>query len=174
MESKIKVMDHPLHPILVHLPIGLLIISVISDTVGLISGRGIWEDLALWDIVFGLSAMAIASIPGLIDYRRLPMNPEAARLATFHVMFNMAAFVTFTLSLVWRLTLLHGLDWSSMIRPVGPYIVSLIGMIFLLVSAFLGGQLVFKHGIGVSQISSDDSNVEVAPTSKAYASSRRF
>jgi hypothetical protein len=47
-------------------------------------------------------------------------------------------------------------------------------MLFLLVSAFLGGQLVFKHGIGVSQISSDDYNAEIAPTPKAYASSRRF
>jgi uncharacterized membrane protein len=53
MESKAKIMGHPIHPILIPFPLGLLSTSVVFDVVYLLTGNGKWSEISFWMIAAG-------------------------------------------------------------------------------------------------------------------------
>jgi uncharacterized membrane protein len=72
MESKAKVMGHPVHPILVPFPLGLLTTSVIFDVVHLLTGGARWAEIAFWMIAAGVIGGLLAAFFGLIDWLAIP------------------------------------------------------------------------------------------------------
>jgi uncharacterized membrane protein len=53
MESKVKSMGHPLHPMLVNFPLGLLVTSAVFDIIHWVTGNGYWSGIAFWMIAAG-------------------------------------------------------------------------------------------------------------------------
>jgi hypothetical protein len=49
MESKAKLFGHPIHPILIVFPLGLLATSLIFDIIYLLGGNGYWSEIAFCD-----------------------------------------------------------------------------------------------------------------------------
>ena len=89
---------HPLHPILVALPIGLWIFSLVSDVILKMSWGGpAWNDVALYTIGGGTVGALIAALPGFIDFASLT-NPKTKSIALWHMMINLLA-VVFTRSI---------------------------------------------------------------------------
>ena len=68
MDSKVKLLGHPLHPIMVVFPLGLLITSVIFDLIHWNTGNGFWSEIAFWVIAVGLVGGIIAAGIGTIDW----------------------------------------------------------------------------------------------------------
>ena len=64
MESKAKLFGHPVHPMLIVFPLGLLMMSVIFDVIGLVGGNGHWRESAFWMIGAGVIGGLIAAVPG--------------------------------------------------------------------------------------------------------------
>jgi uncharacterized membrane protein len=56
VESKIKVAGHPLHPMLIVFPLGLLATAVAFDIVGLVSKDSEWFNISFWMIAAGITA----------------------------------------------------------------------------------------------------------------------
>ena len=54
MESKAKILGHPIHPILIPFPLGLLSTSVVFDVVHLLAGNGKWSEVSFWMIAAGV------------------------------------------------------------------------------------------------------------------------
>ena len=54
MESKVKSMGHPIHPMLVNFPLGLLVTSAVFDIIHLVTGNGYWSGIAFWMIAAGI------------------------------------------------------------------------------------------------------------------------
>jgi uncharacterized membrane protein len=67
MDSKAKVMGHPVHPILVPFPLGLLTTSAIFDVVHLLAGGARWAEVSFWTIAAGIVGGLLAPVFRLID-----------------------------------------------------------------------------------------------------------
>src|SRR5690242_8026956 len=104
MASPASVKKHPLHPILVAVPIGLWVFALVCDTVAASGGTGAWRSVALYCVAGGIVGAVLAAVPGLIDY--FSINEAAMkRIATFHLVVNVCALVVFAINLWSRLTL---------------------------------------------------------------------
>src|SRR5260370_12442320 len=84
MESKVKLMGHAMHPMLVNFPLGLLITSAIFDIVHLITGNGYWSEIAFWMIAAGLIGGLLAAAVGTIDWFAIPSGTRAKAVGLWH------------------------------------------------------------------------------------------
>jgi uncharacterized membrane protein len=79
VESKAKIMGHPIHPILIPFPLGLLSTSVVFDVVYLITGNGKWSEISFWMIAAGVIGGLAAAVFGLIDWLAIPSGTRPKR-----------------------------------------------------------------------------------------------
>ena len=139
MRTPASVAGHPIHPMLVPLAIGLWIFSFVCDLF-LLSGRGgAWPTVALYTMVGGIVGALLAAIPGLIDLLSLPPGPR--KTAIIHMSINLIVVGLFAVN-----------AWMRLRQPESlgtPMLLSAIGLGLLVISGWLGGKLVYEHGVGV-------------------------
>jgi len=134
---------HPFHPILVTVPIGAWISSLVFD----VAAQFVREPTALatgarWLIGIGvLSALAAAAV-GFLDFFMIPAGTRAHRVAFTHMVLNLSITVVFALDFLWRLTTVSP-------TSVGPLLLSVLGIAALGVSGSLGGKLAYRYGVRV-------------------------
>jgi uncharacterized membrane protein len=136
-----RIAKHPIHPMLVVLPLGLWIAALAFDIVYVITGGPIWRTLAFWNIAAGIIGALLAAVPGFVDY--LALEGRARRIATYHMVLNLAAVALFAVNWYVR-TRVDGTSWW-------PLILSVIGVVGVLVSGWLGGELVYAERVGVEE-----------------------
>jgi uncharacterized membrane protein len=147
MASKASIGGHPIHPALIPFPIGLLVFSVIADLVFLWRGNPIWKDyVAFYALLGGIIGAAAAAIPGLIDWASLT-DQATVKTANWHARVNIFTVLVFVASFYLRTT--SGAQWVPSM-PMLPLMLSLVGVIGLTIGGWLGGELVFKHGVAVT------------------------
>lgn len=146
MASRASIGGHPIHPMLIPFPIGLLVFSFVSDLIFLWQGNPIWRDyIAFYTMLGGIIGAAAAAIPGLIDWATLT-DRATVKVANWHARVNIITLVIFVASFYLRTT--SGAGWISSL-PMLPFILSIVGLIGLTIAGWLGGELVFKHGVAV-------------------------
>ncbi len=74
MESRIKIAGHPLHPMLIVFPLGLLATAVAFDIAALVSSDNGWFNISFWIMAAGILGGLLAALPGLIDWVAIPSN----------------------------------------------------------------------------------------------------
>jgi uncharacterized membrane protein/nitrite reductase/ring-hydroxylating ferredoxin subunit len=142
-----KPIGHPLHPALVHLPIGLFVFSLLLDVASLLAEDGNpFVRGAYYTLLFGVIAALVAAIPGIVDWGDIRADSRARRTATTHMLLNIAAVVIFAVGLFLRST-----QQGEARTPVLPLLLSLAGVGILSVSGYLGGTLVYDDGIAVGR-----------------------
>ena len=138
---------HPLHPLLVTLPIGFLIGALLSDLAffGMHGDNNMsdpfWARASEWLIGAGLVSGALAALAGLIDF----LGNERIRsltIAWIHFLGNAIAIVLSAISLYLRLS-----D-SALTVTSTELILSILVVAIFAVTGWLGGELVFRHGVG--------------------------
>ena len=67
MSSPASIKKHPLHPMLVGLPIGLWVFALVCDVMHAVTGNTAWQIVATYCIGGGIVGAILAAIPGLID-----------------------------------------------------------------------------------------------------------
>lgn len=144
MESRAKLFGHPIHPMLIPFPIGLLGTSLAFDVIYLITGNGFWAEMAYWLIAAGLIGGLIAAPFGWIDWFALPRNTRAANVGLLHGIGNVVVLGIFAIS--W---LLRGAGAGPADVGIMPIILSVIGVALLMVTGWLGGELVDRLRVGV-------------------------
>jgi uncharacterized membrane protein len=141
MASPANIAKHPLHPILVPLPIGLWIFSLVCDLIYAFGwGAAIWDDVAFYTMAGGLVGAFLAVAPGLIDYSSLT-DPKVKKAATLHMGINLAIMVLVAINL-----------WLRAQYPANtglPLALSTLSILLLGMTGWLGGELVYIHGVGV-------------------------
>ena len=146
MASRASIGGHPIHPMLIPFPIGLLVFSFIADLIFLWSRNPIWKDyIAFYTMLGGIIGAAAAAIPGLIDWATLT-DRAAVKVANWHARVNIITLVIFIASFYLRTT--SGAAWVPSM-PMLPVILSVVGIVGLSIAGWLGGQLVFRHGVAV-------------------------
>ena len=141
MASPASIAKHPIHPMLVALPIGLWIFSLVSDVIYLMKWGGIvWNDVAFYTMAGGIVGALLAALPGLIDL--ISMSPgKAKRIGIWHMCINLVVVALFAINL-WLRTV-------AAPRANPPLWLSVIGIVLLGISGWLGGEMVYVHGIAV-------------------------
>ena len=131
---------------LIPFPIGLLVFSLVADLIYLWRGNPVWESyIAFYTLLGGIIGAAAAAIPGLIDWATLT-DRSAVRVANWHARVNITGLVIFIISFYLRTS--SGAKWIATM-PMLPIILSVVGVIGLAIAGWLGGELVFRHGVAV-------------------------
>jgi uncharacterized membrane protein len=124
----------------VPIPIGLWIFSLVCDLISLAGYAGAWTTVALYTMVGGIVGALVAALPGLIDLLSLPPGPRGTALA--HMTINLTVVALFAIN-TW-------LRWPDPASFRGaPFWLSVVGVALLAVSGWLGGKMVYVHGIAV-------------------------
>ncbi len=144
MESKVKSMGHPMHPMLVEFPLGLLITSAVFDIIHFITGNGYWSEIAFWMIAAGAIGGLIAAAVGTIDWFAIPSGTCAKSVGLWHGAGNYTILALFIVSWLTRLNVPGN-------PPVIAYVLSFLGAALLGVTGWLGGELTLRLGIGVDE-----------------------
>src|SRR5947208_1597493 len=98
MESKAKLLGHPVHPMLIVFPLGLLAMAVIFDLIGMATGRATWPDTAFYMIGAGIVSGLIAAVFGLTDWLAIPSGTRAKRIGAWHGGGNVVVVLLFAIS----------------------------------------------------------------------------
>jgi uncharacterized membrane protein len=143
MESRTKVLGHPIHPMLVVLPLGLFIGAVVFDAIYLWYGSPTMAAVGYWNIAGGIVGGLVAAVFGLIDWLAIPAGTRAKRIGLLHAGSNVLAILGFALVFWMR--------YSSGQLPTttGLFAVEVIALLFGAVGGWLGGELVDRLGVGV-------------------------
>jgi uncharacterized membrane protein len=142
MESKIKILGHPVHPVLIVFPLGLLTVAVIFDLIHHFSLFRVSGEVGFWMTVSGIIGGLIAAIFGLIDWLAIPSNTRAWKIGLYHGAVNVVVVALFALSAYTRL------DNSGYAPAFWSLVLSVTGVALSLIGGWLGGELV--HRLNVS------------------------
>jgi uncharacterized membrane protein len=144
MESRAKAFGHAIHPMLIVFPLGLLATAVIFDIIQLVTGKGTFSDAAFYMIAAGIVGGLIAAVFGLIDWLSLPAGTRAKSIGLMHGSGNVVVILLFALSWLLR--------YGDRPHPTAiALILSFAGALLALVTAWLGGELVERLGVGVDE-----------------------
>jgi uncharacterized membrane protein len=143
MRTPASIARHPIHPMLVPLPIGLWVFSFACDLIYAFgSPEPVWKTVALYTMVGGLIGALAAAIPGLIDLLSLPAAPR--KTAIIHMSVNLTVVALFAINIWMRIS--SGNYGAGATTPVW---LSVLAIGLLLVSGWLGGKLVYEGGVAV-------------------------
>ena len=135
-----------LHAALNDLPPVLLPISVLFDMLGAFLKRESLKAAGFWTLVIGVAGSGLAIISGLVAEDATANGVEARGLMGTHETLAFIAVGLFAILAIWRLVR-KGI-WNEKEQPVA-LTAGVIGVALIVVTAMLGGKLVFDHGVGI-------------------------
>jgi uncharacterized membrane protein len=145
-----KWLGHPLHPALVHIPTALWPAALLFDLLSRTDFAGpVPVQISYYAIMAGLVVALVAAVTGLADWSDIKPEKPAKKLGLIHMVLNLTVAGLFALNLWLRAQLPPTTD------AVPLYLIglTLIGNLILLVSGYLGGRMVYDHGISVARLS---------------------
>jgi len=143
MLSKAHVASHPIHPMLVALPIGLWIGALVFDLLGAAMNFNLLWAAGFYALVAGCAGAALAVIPGVIDlFGAVPPRSSARNRGYIHGGLNTLVLAMF-IYVAW--------NRGGPFEPAAPWqlVFEAFGIAVLGVSGWLGGTLVYRNQIGV-------------------------
>ena len=137
MQTPASIARHPIHPMLVPIPIGLWIFSFVCDLfhAGGASAEA-WTTVAFYAMAGGIIGALLAALPGLIDLLSLPEGPRSTAIK--HMALNLTIVALYVINFAMR--------WREPANPGGLVWLSLISLVLLVISGWLGG----KYGVAVA------------------------
>ncbi|WP_247048770.1 DUF2231 domain-containing protein [Arthrobacter rhizosphaerae] len=143
MESRAKAAGHAIHQQLVVFPLGLLTGAVVFDIIGLVLNDGRFTTAGYLMIAAGVLMGLLAAVFGFIDYLAVPNQSRAKRVGRLHGIGNAVMLVLFAVS--W---LLRG-GTQNYLPTTLPFVLELLAIVIATGTAWLGGELVSRLGVGV-------------------------
>ena len=141
MRTPASIAGHPIHPMLVPIAIGGFLLSAAADVACLVTGRADpWNAFALYTMVGGIVGALVAALPGVVDLLSLPPGPR--KIAVTHMTINLIVVALYICN-AW-------LRWGANEDLQVPMLLSAAAILLLLISGWLGGKMVYEHGVGVA------------------------
>jgi uncharacterized membrane protein len=147
-----KWLGHPLHPILIHVPMAMLPGALIFDLLSQWRfGGNAMVRLSFYAIAFGLAASLLAVPTGVVDWSGIKKEKPAWKIGLYHMILNLVVALLFAINLGLRVS-----TFREATRVAGmPLLLSVIGTLLLISSAYLGGMMTYTYGISVARMSKD-------------------
>ncbi|GAA4696292.1 putative membrane protein [Promicromonospora umidemergens] len=143
MESRAKAAGHAVHQQLIVFPLGLLATAVVFDVIGLLADDIRFASASYLMIAAGVLMGVVAAVFGLIDYLAIPRGTRARRVGILHGGGNVVVLVLFTLSWLVRAGTVGNVPDAAAL------ILALAAVVLTVGTAWLGGELVDRLGVGV-------------------------
>jgi uncharacterized membrane protein len=142
MESRAKLLGHPIHQMLIPLPLGLFVMSVIFDALTLATD---WDMavVSYWNLVAGIVTGLLAAVFGTIDWLAIPPDTRAKRIGAVHGVGNVVVVLLFLGAVVIRR------DEPGYVPPPPAFLLEVLALGLAAVTGWLGGELVDRLGVGV-------------------------
>lgn len=138
---------HPLHPMLVTVPIGAWLGSLVFDVASrVVSDPGFLSQGSEWLIGIGVLGALAAALVGFLDLILIHPGTRAYRTAITHMCLNVAVTGAYAANFGWR----HGSYSRGGAVPLGLLGLSAVSVVVLGLSGFLGGKLAFRYGVRVA------------------------
>lgn len=142
-----KWLGHPLHPALVHVPVGGWVVAFALDVVGwLARGGELAERVAFWCVAVGLAGALVAVTPGVADWAQIKKEKPAWKLGLYHMALNLVAALVWAVNLGLRVSEGRGAGVEGSVIAT-----SAVGTVLVFAGAYLGKLMVFDQGIGVAR-----------------------
>ena len=142
MESRAKILGHPIHQMLIPFPLGLMGTAVVFDAIYLLWGNTAMSTVAYWMIVAGIISGFVAAPFGTIDWLAVPQGTRAKSVGLLHGAGNFVVLLLFI-----------GSWWLRRDAPERPEtlasMLSFAGAGLSLLTGWLGGELVDRLAVGV-------------------------
>ena len=133
---------HPFHGILVTIPIGSWVASLIFDIAALATGDDDYSSGARLLVAIGILGALLAGVVGLIDLSQLEKGTRVRKIGLIHMSLNLVAIALFSTSFALR----SGVEDTS----IPGMVVGIAGLTVLAASGFLGGELAYRYGVRVA------------------------
>jgi uncharacterized membrane protein len=140
MSTPASIKGHPIHPMLVAVPIGLWLLTLVADVATQLGGGPDWRTVAFYSIGVGVVGALLAAVPGLVDLISLPPG-KTRSIGLTHMSINLLAVAVFAINFLMR---------SRTSDHSGRLWLTLVGVALIGVSGWLGGEMVYVAGVGVS------------------------
>ncbi|HEX4117954.1 MAG TPA: DUF2231 domain-containing protein [Rhizomicrobium sp.] len=140
--STARIAGHPLHALLVPIPMTCFLGTLVTDIAYAETANMQWANFSAWLLTAGLIVALFALIAGFIDFlgdRRI----RDLRAVWIHAIGNAVALILAIVN-----AFVHSRDAYTSVVPTG-LILSILTVLILLVTAWMGGELVYRHGVGV-------------------------
>jgi uncharacterized membrane protein len=143
LRSTAAIDGHPLHPLLVAFPIAFLIGALLTDLAFQGTGDAFWARASTWLIGAGLVSGALAAVAGFVDFIANE-HIRSLSLVWYHFIGNAIALALSAVSLYLRLS-------SDALSVTGTeLLLSILVVVIFAVTGWLGGEMVFRHGVGMA------------------------
>ena len=138
---------HPFHPILVTVPIGAWVCSLVFDVASrFVSDPGVLAQGSMWLIGLGVLGALAAATVGFLDFLGLPRRTPAYRVGLLHMSLNLAVTAAYAVNFAWRM----GEQGRSEAVGLPMLVLSVLSIAVLTVSGYLGGKLAYHYGVRVA------------------------
>lgn len=152
--SRVAILQHPLHPMVVVFPISFLMFTVVSDAVFWWRGDAFWALVSFWLSAAGLTIGVLAALLGLADFMLMKqVRQHVAAWSHMIVGIMVLSLAAANVQLRWDDPVTAVLPWGIVVSAVLALMVVIVG--------WLGGTLTFRHGIG-TYVHDDDAPTEAA------------
>jgi uncharacterized membrane protein len=141
--SRMSIMGHPIHPMLIHFPVAALLLLIATDIGYVMTGDFFWARAGLWLAVIGMAGGWMSGSVGLLD---LIIVEQIRRLITAWCHALLAVMLLSIATLNWFIRVGEP---ELLIMPWGLYL-SLLTGVLITITSLLGGELVYDHAVGVS------------------------
>ena len=141
MRTPAQIAGHPIHPMLVTIPIGLWVFSLVCDFIAMGSPTPeTWQAASFYAMVGGIIGALAAALPGLVDLLSL-RDAAIRKTALTHMGLNLTIVALYAVN-AWT----RSQDLVSDTVSLG---LSVVAIALLLVSGWLGGKMVYEAGVAV-------------------------
>jgi uncharacterized membrane protein len=145
MNSAAKAFGHPIHPMLVVFPFGLLATAMALDLVYVFTNNAVLPQVAYWNIGIGLVTGLLAAVFGAIDWWAIPHGTRAKAIGLWHGLGMVGVVLLFASAWFMRR------DMPIHEPTLAALVLELAGGGLALVAGWLGGELVDRLGVGVDE-----------------------
>ena len=145
MRSRAAIGNHPIHPMLVPIPIGAFFLALVGDFLHATSGEPFWYRFSYVAIAIGIASAILSAVFGAVEYFGVRMSGRGRKVATWHALANVTVVVLYAVSFLLRR---HGGALHTSRWPLAMGL-AVVGFLLLGVSGWLGGQLSYEHKVGV-------------------------
>jgi uncharacterized membrane protein len=146
MQSKLSIAGHPIHPMLVTVPIGLFVWAFFADIVYLATDKDeTWYDISYYSGIAAIVTALVAAVAGLVDYLTLAVKTDARAMATAHLLLNVTVVGLYLVAALLQMDegALGGTELTLVLILHGA------GSGLLLLSGWLGGEMSYRRHLAV-------------------------
>lgn len=129
------------HPSLVHYPLAFQPLAVVTDTLGYLTGSRRLMQAGRWATLLAAASAAAAGTAGLVAQEEVAAEGEARDMLVTHRTINVALTLTTAILAAWR--------WRRRAPTPVSLAIGALGLGAMAYSAYLGGKMVYEHGVGV-------------------------